>query len=97
VSERPRRHSKPHLSRNGDEPYATLIASGGRMDGLEVADLVHAVTAAAGLDGEAVRDVRVLERFSLLAVPRSEADRVVAAVDGTRVNGATVRLELARS
>jgi ATP-dependent RNA helicase DeaD len=55
------------------------------------------VTAAAGLDGEAVRDVRVLERFSLLAVPRSEADRVVAAVDGTRLNGATVRLELARS
>jgi ATP-dependent RNA helicase DeaD len=97
VSERPRRHSKPHLSRNGDEPYATLIASGGRTDGLEVADLVHAVTAAAGLDGEAVRDVRVLEHFSLLAVPRSEADRVVAAVDGTRVNGATVRLELARS
>jgi ATP-dependent RNA helicase DeaD len=97
ISERPRRHSKPHLSRNGDEPYATLIASGGRTDGLEVADLVHAVTAAAGLDGEAVRDVRVLEHFSLLAVPRSEADRVVAAVDGTRVNGATVRLELARS
>ncbi|HEV8152906.1 MAG TPA: DEAD/DEAH box helicase, partial [Solirubrobacteraceae bacterium] len=97
VSERPRRHSKPHLSRNGDEPYATLIASGGRTDGLEVADLVHAVTAAAGLDGEAVRDVRVLEHFCLLAVPRSEADRVVAAVDGTRVNGATVRLELARS
>jgi len=97
VSERPRRHSKPHLSRNGDEPYATLIASGGRTDGLEVADIVHAVTAAAGLDGEAVRDVRVLERFSLLAVPRSEADRVVEAVDGTRVNGATVRLELARA
>jgi ATP-dependent RNA helicase DeaD len=97
VSERPRRHSKPHLSRNGDEAYTTLIASGGRTDGLEVADLVHAVTAAAGLDGEAVRDVRVLERFSLLAVPLSEADRVVEAVDGARVNGATVRLELART
>jgi ATP-dependent RNA helicase DeaD len=97
VSERPRRHSKPHLSRNGEEPYATLIASGGRTEGLEVADLVHAVTAAAGLDGEAVRDVRVLERFSLLAVPRSEADRVVEAVDGSRVNGTTVRLELART
>jgi ATP-dependent RNA helicase DeaD len=97
VSERPRRHSKPHLSRNGEEPYATLIASGGRTEGLEVADLVHAVTAAAGLDGEAVRDVRVLERFSLLAVPRSEADRVVEAVDGSRVNGTTMRLELARS
>ena len=84
VAERPRRHSKPHLSRNGDEPYAKLIAGVGRAEGVEVADLVHAVTGAAGLDGEAVRDVRVLERFSFLSVPRSEAERVVEAVDGTR-------------
>jgi ATP-dependent RNA helicase DeaD len=96
VSERPRRHTKPHLSHNGDEPGATLIASGGRSSGIEVADLVHAVTAAAGIDGEAVRDVRVLERFSLLTVPRSDADRVVEAVAGAEVNGATLRLEVAR-
>src|SRR3954452_21378738 len=30
VAERPRRHSKPRLSRNGNEPYAKLIAAGGR-------------------------------------------------------------------
>ena len=54
VEERPRRHSKPQLSRNGDEPYAQA-ASPARAapTGIEVADLVHAVTAAAGLDGEA--------------------------------------------
>ena len=69
----------------------------GRAEGIEVADLVHAVTAAAGIDGEAVRDVRVLERFSLLSVPRSEAERIVAAVDGTRLNGTSLRLELARA
>jgi ATP-dependent RNA helicase DeaD len=95
VEERPRRHSKPQLSRNGDEPYAKLIAGVGRAEGIEVADLVHAVTGAAGLDGEAVRDVRVLERFSFLSVPRSEAERVVAAVDGTAVNGAVLRVQLA--
>src|SRR6185503_15177758 len=44
VAERPRRHSKPHVSRNGHEEYAKVIASGGRAAGLEVADLVHAVT-----------------------------------------------------
>ena len=48
VAERPRRHSKPQLSRNGDEPQAKLIAGVGRADGVEVADLVHAVTRAAG-------------------------------------------------
>jgi ATP-dependent RNA helicase DeaD len=97
VSERPRRHSKPQLSRNGDEPYAKLIAGVGRAEGIEVADLVHAVTGAAGIDGEAVRDVRVLERFAFLSVPRSEAERVVAAVDGIAVNGATLRLQIAPS
>src|SRR3954464_2307734 len=54
VAERPRRHSKPHVSRNGNEQYVKLIASGGRAAGLEVADLVHAVTEATRLDGEAV-------------------------------------------
>src|SRR3954470_15042755 len=97
ISERPRRHSKPHLSRDGDEPHAKLIAGVGRAEGIEVSDLVHAVTAAAGIDGEAVRDVRVLERFSLLSVPRSEAERIVAAVDGTPLNGTSLRVEVART
>jgi len=95
VAERPRRHSKPRLSRNGDEPVTKLIAGLGRAEGLEVADIVHAVTGAAGIDGEAVRDVRVLERFSFFTVPRSEAERIVEAVNGTPVNGATMRLQIA--
>jgi ATP-dependent RNA helicase DeaD len=97
ISERPRRHSKPRLSRNGDEPYTKLIAGVGRADHVKVADLVHAVTSAAGIDGEAVRDVRVLEHFSLLSVPRSEAERIVEAVDGTAVNGTSLRVEVARA
>ncbi len=97
VAERPRRHSKPRLSRNGDEPQAKLILDVGRAEGIEVADLVHAITSAAGIDGEAVRDVRVLERFSFLSVPRSEADRVVDAVRGTPLNGTTLRIEIARA
>jgi ATP-dependent RNA helicase DeaD len=97
VKERPRRHSKPRLSRDGDEPSAKLIAGVGRAEGIEVADLVHAITAAAGIDGEAVRDVRVLQRFSLLSVPRSEAERIVEAVNGTSLNGTSLRLEVART
>jgi ATP-dependent RNA helicase DeaD len=97
VKERPRRHSKPRLSRDGDEPSAKLIAAVGRAEGIEVSDLVHAITAAAGIDGEAVRDVRVLERFSLMSVPRSEAERIVEAVDGTPLNGTSLRVEVART
>jgi len=82
----PRRHTKPHVSRDGDERFVTLIASSGRADGMQVADLVHTVTDAAGLDGEAVRDVRVLERFSLLAVPADEVDRIATALKDRRLN-----------
>jgi ATP-dependent RNA helicase DeaD len=97
VVERPHRHDKPHVRRNGREPSRKLIVGAGRSAGLEVADLVTAVTRATGLDGEAVRNVRVLERFSFLEVPASEADGVVERVTGTTVNGTTLTLEAARN
>ena len=81
---------------NGDTPFVTLIAAGGSADGVEVADLVHAVTSEAGLDGEAVRDVVVLERFAFLSVPATDVERVVSAVDGARVKGEPLRLEPVR-
>ncbi len=93
VEERPRRHSKPHISRNGEEPYVKLMVGGGRAAGVRVADIVSALTSAAGLDGEAVRDVLVLERFSFVSVPAAEADRVIAALDGHTVKGRELRLE----
>jgi ATP-dependent RNA helicase DeaD len=94
--ERPRRHTKPHDAvPNGD--YTKLIASGGRAAGLAEADIIHAVAAGGGLDGEAIRNVRLLERFALLEVPAKDAVRVADAVDGTDVRGHTLRLEPARS
>jgi ATP-dependent RNA helicase DeaD len=93
VRERPRRHSKPRISRDGEEPYTKLVLGGGRSAGLHVADIVSAITSSAGLDGEAVRDVQVLDRFSFLSVPATEADRVIEALDGGSVGGRTVSLE----
>ncbi|MGN6372628.1 MAG: DEAD/DEAH box helicase [Solirubrobacteraceae bacterium] len=85
VRERPRRHSKPHISRDGHEPAARLLLRGGRASGIEVADIVSAITSSTGLDGEAVHDVVVLERYALLSVPAAEADRVVQALSDTTV------------
>jgi ATP-dependent RNA helicase DeaD len=62
-----------------------------------VADIVASVTSSAGLDGEAVRDVLVLDRFSFLSVPASDADRVIEALDGraigARSDGQSLSLE----
>jgi len=99
VEERPRRHSKPSVSTNGaqadEAAFARLMAGAGSADGLRVADLVGAVTREAGVDGEAVRDVRVLERFAFLSVPEADAARIADAVSGAQVSGVTLKLERA--
>jgi ATP-dependent RNA helicase DeaD len=96
---KPPRHRKPHDKpipvTNGTVGYAKMIASGGRAAGLAEADLISAV-AATGLDGEAIRNVRLLERFVLFEVPADQATRVADSVDGTDVRGHTLRLELAK-
>jgi ATP-dependent RNA helicase DeaD len=96
----PRRHSKPRVSANGDGRegmFCKVIVSGGRAAGLEPSDIIHAITAATHLDGESVRNVRVLERFSFCEVPEQDAQRVVEQTGGTEVRGHVLRLELARS
>jgi ATP-dependent RNA helicase DeaD len=85
------------LSKTSDAPPRKLIVSGGRATGLEPSDVIHAITAATGLDGEAVRNVRVLEHFTFLEVPEDEADRIVERLTDTDLNGHRLRVELART
>jgi ATP-dependent RNA helicase DeaD len=73
------------VSADGDGPARKLIVGGGRAAGLEPSDIIHAITAATGLDGEAVRNVRVLERFAFVEVPAHEAERVVKQVQDLRL------------
>jgi ATP-dependent RNA helicase DeaD len=94
VHPRPRRHSKPHELPDGESPLRGLIVAGGRAEGFEPSDIIHAITAATGLDGEAVHNVRVLEHFVLLDVPQQEAQRVLEATAGVEVRGRPLSLEL---
>src|ERR1700722_16603228 len=101
VQSKPKRHTKPHdvdpVGASVELPLRKLIIAGGRADGIEPSDVVHALTQALGQDGEAVRNVRVLERFSFAEVPEQDADRVIEAAVGLEVGGHPLRLELARS
>jgi ATP-dependent RNA helicase DeaD len=94
ASEPRRRHRKPHDAPavNGSG-YTKLIANTGRASGVEAADLIAAM-AAGGLDGERIRNVRVLERFALVEVPAGEARRLVENVN--QVQGRPVALEEVR-
>ena len=97
VVEAPRRHDrKPHDPERRLE-FAKLLIAGGRVEGLSVADVVHALTEAGHVDGEAVRNVRVLDRFALAEVPRERAAGLAAALQGAQVRGHTLRAEPVRS
>ncbi|MEA2368295.1 MAG: ATP-dependent helicase DeaD [Thermoleophilaceae bacterium] len=86
------RHTKPR--RDPTAPRAKLLVGAGRAQGLEPADIVRAIVDNSHLEGEDVTGVRVLERFSFAEVPAERADDVVRKVDGTRVRGAELRLEV---
>jgi len=91
---RPRRHSKPR--RDDDEQRAKIFLGAGRKQGFRPADVVGAIVDNSHLDGEDVRNVRVLERFSFVEVPAERAGEVVAKVSGNEVRGVTLRLEVAK-
>ena len=87
------RHTKPR-QRNG--PVAKLLFGGGRAHGFQPADVVAAIVDNCHLDGEDVRNVRVLERFSFVEVPAERAGEVVEKVNGNEVRGVPLRLEVAK-
>jgi superfamily II DNA/RNA helicase len=86
------RHTKPH-PRDG-VPYAKLILSAGRQQGLEPADIVSAVVDNSHLENDDVRNVKVLERFAFVEVPADRAGQVAEAVSGNEVRGTQLRAEV---
>ncbi len=78
---KPRRGRKPQINRDADEPGTRIVLTPGASSGVEVRDLVAAITEASGLDGEAVRDVLVLERFALATVPAANVADAVDAIN----------------
>jgi ATP-dependent RNA helicase DeaD len=90
---RRRRHTKPRVK---DEPAAKLLVAAGRAHGLEPADIVAAIVDHSRLDGEDIRNVRVLERFSVVEVPAGRAGEVVEKVNGRNVRGVELRLEVSK-
>jgi ATP-dependent RNA helicase DeaD len=89
------RHTKPRHSTDG--PSAKLLVAAGRAQGLEPADVVGAIVDHSHLDGEDVRNVRLLERFSFVEVPAARAEEVVEKLRDRDLNGIKLRVEVARS
>jgi ATP-dependent RNA helicase DeaD len=74
-----------------------LFVNRGERSGIEEEDLRWALREGAVLPDEAVHDVRVLHRFSFVEVDPDQAERAVEFLDGTKLKGKEIRLEIAKS
>jgi ATP-dependent RNA helicase DeaD len=103
--ERPERERAPATA-NGDSGESSeeskaktvkLFVNRGERSGIDEEDLRWALREGAVLPDEAVHDVRVLHRFSFVEVDPDEAERTVEFLDGTKLKGKEIRLEIAKS
>jgi ATP-dependent RNA helicase DeaD len=67
------RHTKPT---NGSGPRVKLIIGAGKADDIEPKDIIEAIVDRTHLENDDIRNVRVLERFTLVEVPEARADEV---------------------
>jgi ATP-dependent RNA helicase DeaD len=74
-----------------------LFVNRGERSGIAEEDLRWALREGAVLPEEAIHDVRVLHRFSFVEVDPGEAERTVEFLDGTKLKGKEIRLEIAKS
>jgi ATP-dependent RNA helicase DeaD len=74
-----------------------LFVNRGERSGIDGDDLRWALREGAVLPEESIYDVRVLHRFSFVEVAPDQAERAVEFLDGTKLKGKEIRLEIAKS
>ena len=73
-----------------------LFVNRGRRSGIAEDDLRWALNEGAVIPDEAIEAIRVLERFSFVELDAEHAERAVERLDGTKLKGRQLRVELAR-
>ncbi|MGV9772691.1 DEAD/DEAH box helicase [Streptosporangium sp. NPDC003464] len=95
---RGRREPAGRQERRGPAPtgrMTRLFVGAGRNSGIRPQDLVGAIAGESRLSGREIGAIEIADRFSLVEVPESAADEVIAVLRGSTIKGkkATVRRE----
>ncbi|MFI6078518.1 DEAD/DEAH box helicase [Actinoplanes sp. NPDC051343] len=90
-----RKSGPPARSGGSDSAVTRLFFGIGRRAGLRPEDLVGAIAGESGLSAREIGAIQITDRFSLVEVPESAADMVIAAVQRSTIRGRrpTVRRE----
>ena len=94
---RERREGRGHKdrARAGSDGMTRLFVGVGRSAGIRPQDLVGAIAGESPLSGRDIGAIEIADRFSLVEVPQSAADEVIASLRHSTIKGrkATVRRE----
>jgi ATP-dependent RNA helicase DeaD len=85
--------SRPGPARERTRPaeaVARLFIGAGRQAGIRPADLVGAITGEAAINSRELGAIEIADRFSLIDVPESRADEIIAALRATTIRGSKV-------
>jgi ATP-dependent RNA helicase DeaD len=97
---RPRRRSETERQGEGNGAAGVLVklfVNRGRRSGVSEEDLRWALQEGAVLPEDSINSIRVLERFSFVELNAEAAGKAVERLDGTKLKGRQIRLEVARS
>ncbi|MEU6075058.1 DEAD/DEAH box helicase [Micromonospora sp. NPDC047074] len=84
---------RPGAARSRTGGTVQVFVGLGRRAGVRPQDLVGAITGETGVNGRDIGSIEIADRFSLVEVPQSVADEVIAGLRGSTIKGrkATVR------
>jgi ATP-dependent RNA helicase DeaD len=94
---KPRRRERVKSSDNGDGKAIKLFVNRGERSGITEKDLRWALREGAVIPEKSIHDVRVLHRFSFIEIAPDAADKAVEFLDGTKLRGKEIRLEIAKN
>jgi len=94
---RPRRRERKALVGGDGEGNVKLFVNRGHRGGIEKEDLRWAITEGAVIPEDAIASIRVLDRFSFVELSSEHAPKAVEFLDGTKLKGKQIRMEMARS
>jgi ATP-dependent RNA helicase DeaD len=94
---RPRHRERPAKAAAPSNGSVKLFVNRGKRGGISEDDLHWALKEGAVIPEEAIHSIRVLDRFSFVEVAADQAERAVEFLDGTKLKGKQIRMEIARS
>ena len=92
-----RRPGPGHERKEPAEAVARLFIGAGRQAGIRPGDLVGAITGEAAINSRELGAIEIADRFSLIEVPESRADEIIAALRATTIRGSKVSVRRDRN